>query len=309
MVFGHCYSSENPVLVVIYAFHMPLFFIVSGMLYADKWQEKVILNIQKICIRLLVPYVFYETLFTLFIAILQRSQNLFGNIWDRWISAVLPLIGVTVTWFLPCQLFVVIFSALIMKVTHIRKYKTGAIIFLFIFAIGLFIPVYNRYLIVLWRVFIGMGFFAVGYYGKSLFSKKANVIITIVSLGIFVFLAYWNGMVSLVDMRFSDPILYVINGILGSYVLYQVCLLMKTNRIADLFNYLGKNTAVILCTHMFVVEIIRLLDYKLFNNILSRLGIYEGFVFGMLVLAIMCAVIPICNKYFWWLFGYSRSSK
>ena len=38
MVIGYCYHAENGILHLINAFHMPFFFLVSGMLYADKWR-------------------------------------------------------------------------------------------------------------------------------------------------------------------------------------------------------------------------------------------------------------------------------
>ena len=70
--------------------------------------------------------------------------------------------------------------------------------------------------------------------------------------------------------------------------------------------FFGKNTAIILCTHMFVVEIIRLVDYKLFENLLYNFGIFEGFLFGGIVLAVMVVGIRIINRYFWYLFGIAK---
>ena len=54
---------------------------------------------------------------------------------------------------------------------------------------------------------------------------------------------------------------------------------------------------------MLFVEIIRLLDYKLFDNALYRLGILEGIVFAALVIGCEMAVIPIVNRYFWFVLG------
>lgn len=43
----------------------------------------------------------------------------------------------------------------------------------------------------------------------------------------------------------------------------------------------------VLCTHMFFVELIRLLDYKLLDNFLPKLGIVEGIVF--------CVILSTCE--------------
>ena len=59
VVIGHCYSRENYIIQFIYAFHMPFFFIASGMLYADKWKDSMQFNLQKTARRLLVPYVVF----------------------------------------------------------------------------------------------------------------------------------------------------------------------------------------------------------------------------------------------------------
>ena len=39
MVIGHCYSSNNCILTLIYGFHMPAFFMISGMIFGMKLME------------------------------------------------------------------------------------------------------------------------------------------------------------------------------------------------------------------------------------------------------------------------------
>ena len=50
---GH--STGNPLIWLIYGFHMPLFFILSGFLYRS---EKMTVFIKKLCVRYFVPYLF-----------------------------------------------------------------------------------------------------------------------------------------------------------------------------------------------------------------------------------------------------------
>lgn len=306
MVIGHCYCKENVVLKMIYAFHMPFFFVMSGFLYAEKWRDTVKINFGRSCAKLLIPYVVFELLFVVFLTVLQRPENLVGQILNTFATRVLTLEGYSVSWFLPCQLLVAVLAALIVRLTKAKRRWLGASVFTVIFMVGLFAPLPTRYLTTLWRVFIGMGFFAVGYYAEPLIKKKAKLWILLPTAVAFVTLALLNDMPSLVSLDFANPALYVINGILGSYLLLQICLRIKENRLSKGIANLGKNTVIILCTHMFVVEIVRLLDYKLFNNALPRLGIFEGFVFGGIVIAVMCGVIPLCNRFFWYLFGNFR---
>lgn len=41
---------------------------------------------------------------------------------------------------------------------------------------------------------------------------------------------------------------------------------------------------------MFVIEVIRLIDYKAFGNILRKLGLLEGIIFGFIVCSILCGI-------------------
>lgn len=112
-----------------------------------------------------------------------------------------------------------------------------------------------------------------------------------------------NGMVSMVNMQYGNIMLYVINSVIGSFILIQLSLnTLLTNRFYKV-KVLGKNSIIVLCTHMFIVEIIRLMDYKLFNNILPTLGYMEGFVFRAIVLTVIYMLIPLCNHYFKIIFG------
>ena len=306
IVIGHCYSSENPVLRSIYAFHMPFFFIVSGMLYADKWKKNVSIKVLNLLWKLIVPYFFFETLFTVFLLILQRSPNILGDLWNTFSRTILPMVGLTVTWFLPCQLLVVLGAGLLRKIASKHKRVSEITAFSVLFLVALIVSPANRYVVVLWRTFIGMGFFAVGYYGKKVITQQCKLCILCACVLAYLMSSAINGQVSMVSLDFSNPILYVVNGVLGTYILYQVCLKVQNWKIVPAVVYFGKNTAIVLCTHMFVVEVIRLLDYKLFNNVLYRLGIFEGFVFGAMVLAVMGIVIYVVNRYAWYLFGNKR---
>lgn len=299
MVIGHCYCKENGIIRAIYAFHMPFFFILSGMLYAGKWQEHIDFHPVVTCRRMLVPYAVFDTLFCLFVTVLGRPDDIIGHFLQSVVQQILPLRGATVTWYLPCQLMVLCIFVLIAK--HIKK-PLRIPIFAVLFLTALLIPPADI-LLPLWRSLIGAGFFAVGFYGKPIFARKGNGLCLICIGAAFLFLAEWNGMVSLVDLRYSNPLLYTANGLMGSYLLYQLCLRFPKNELSKRIAFLGKNSVIILCTHMFFVECIRLIDYKLFDNALNRLGILEGFVFGGIVMLFMIPVIMVYNRYLNRIFG------
>lgn len=304
MVIGHCYSGWTAISTLIYAFHMPFFFIVSGILYSYKWKDNVSISFVRLSRKLIVPYLFFDILSLLFILILKRSSNIVDEFANGLLSNTFSFVGTTTTWFLPCQLLTVLMSALVIKMTQKKANFVGVIIFAILFLFAVSTPTPGHYWVVLWRIFVGMGFFAIGYYGSAYIVREASSVTTVLCSAVFVGTAIINGQISLASLEFSNPILYLINGILGTFIICQLCYALCKNKCAEhVFSILGQNSIVILCTHMFAVEIIRLADYKLFNNLLYHLGLLEGFVFGGMVLFLMWIVIPLCNRYCKLLFG------
>lgn len=304
MVVGHCYSSWTSVSTLIYAFHMPFFFIASGMLYGSKWKDNAVVSFVRLSRKLMIPYFFFDATSLLFILILKRSTNILAEFVNGFLSNTLSFVGTTTTWFLPCQLLVVLISALVIKMTQKKAKIIGMIIFAVLFLLAVYTPTPGKYWVVLWRAFVGTGFFAIGYYGGAYIVREVSSITTVLCCAVFVGTATINGQVSLVSLEFSNPVLYLINGILGTFIIYQLCCSLCKNKCAQKgFSVLGQNSIIILCTHIFAVEIIRLADYKLFDNLLYQFGLLEGLVFGGIVLLLMWIIIPLCNRYCKFLFG------
>lgn len=248
--------------------------------------------------KLLTPYFIFDTLFFLVVTVLGRTDNLLQTFWDNGIGRILPLVGTTVTWYLPCQLIVLCIFVLGAKQLK-RHVWIGVCVGMYLIALlpSLCIP------LPLQRSFIGVGFFAVGFYGKLLFTTKRSTPLLLGLSILYLWSAKLNGMVSLVSLRYSNPVLYTVNSLLGSWLLCQLCLRLPCARWTAVVEYLGRNTVIVLCTHMFFVETIRLLDYKLFDNVLYTFGIWEGFAFGGIVVGLMFPVIAISNRYFGKLYG------
>ena len=299
MVVGHCYSQETSILRLIYAFHMPFFFIISGMLYADKWNERIDFHFGRTCRRLMIPYAVFDTLYCVVITILARPDNVIGTVFRNCIYQVISLRGATATWFLPAQLMTLCLFVFIAKR---GKKHAHIVIFFALLATALLVPLPDI-MRPLRRSMIGVGFFAVGFYGKAFFVRKADAFVLACAAAVYYLLVQRNGMVTLIGLKFSNPALYVVNSLLGSYLLYQLSMLFPWKRLAEGISCLGRNSVVVLCTHMFAVEIIRLFDYKLLGDALKKLGIFEGFIFGGAVLMLMFPVIAFCNRYCFKLFG------
>ena len=105
MVIGHCYSKENFLLELIYGFHMPFFFLISGLIYGKKLRnENYRFSYKKVGTGLMIPYYFYELVFAVFlaaVAFLSRSETMVPDFLNR-IKQMITLKGITVTWYLSC---------------------------------------------------------------------------------------------------------------------------------------------------------------------------------------------------------------
>ena len=101
-------------------------------------------------------------------------------------------------------------------------------------------------------------------------------------------------------MKLNNPILYTISSICGSVLLLSASKMtvgkFSNSQLLSKIIFLGKHTLFVLCTHMFLVESFRLLDYKLFNNILPRLDLFEGIVFGLILCLIEYITIRILEN-------------
>lgn len=72
VVFAHLYSVYSPERIFIYSFHMPFFFLLSGMFHKDlSLRESVAYNFKK----LIVPTIFYLLVFYAIFSALNTCKS------------------------------------------------------------------------------------------------------------------------------------------------------------------------------------------------------------------------------------------
>jgi len=71
----------------------------------------------------------------------------------------------------------------------------------------------------------------------------------------------------------------------------------------ELLKCFGENTIVVVCTNNLIIECIRLLDYKLFDNFLVNKGIIGSIIFSIIMIVIEYTLIKISKSRFSILFG------
>lgn len=172
VVLGHVLIVLNPeynkrelatwIQAFIYAFHMPAFFIIHGILLnGEKWKNLPARQyVFKRVYTLLIPYIFFE-----FIGIVWKMIFLNQALCDGLYNFIAIRCNVGADWFLPAM-FAGSLGALIY--VKLPGKVWGVISVVVCFLLPMFLPG-QQLLVVLGRAVLAYGFIMIGYLGKELF--------------------------------------------------------------------------------------------------------------------------------------------
>ena len=296
VVIGHVYAFNRQIVdrffvIWLYSFHMPLFFIISGMLIAYKDEKDIWKFVKKRIKGILIPYVFFSIFSIIVFAIVNDFNR---EVFVQNVKATICGVGIDTLWFLPALFFgEVIFFVL----RNLLKNKyVICIISAIIYTLGNFMMKdYGLICLFLGRICIAVGFIMIGNYTMNLIRKRnmswyGLIVIAILS----VILSKINGLVDLNNLVFNNHILYLINSLIGTYLILEISKLINVDEIT----YWGRNTLIVMATHLNII-------YIVFNKIL---GIYSfGYVTGMIVFVLLLGaeriIIYVVNRYMPFLMG------
>lgn len=286
VVLGHCPLIYNPFKQWIYSFHMPLFFIISGMVWDKSSHEHKGFFTRKFLFdkikRLIIPCCIWGVLYTLISAIMNRSFSL------RYVAYLLygsqstfrRAESLTSLWFLPCMFLAICAFEIIQQVLMGSKHRSLALLCISaVFAsIGLFLPHFS--IGYPWSAdvaFLAVSYMIWGYltadHFESLTDKKSGRTFLFLLLSLLLSLTFILNLshasfnnVDLAGRQFGNGALYLINAVSGSsFVLLLAILLCKARPIAEFLSYLGRNTMPIFILHKPMV--------RLFNSLGSKVGL------------------------------------
>lgn len=261
VVIGHVYTSHSLPGLVIFSFHMPLFFIISGFFVKD-------LNLQKTVIKsakgLLIPYVIgtvmemaaeiclnpgktgldnVKTLFVDMIGGFCKGLGIFPGFQSTWLL-----------WFLPCLFVARVLFVFFMKLTEKSKHQWAVrtiIFMLFTFA-GMVMSATSYYP---WSIEIAFITLPLLYFGYMLREHKAlenknRFIIAGIALVAWVIML-WQGLYIEFAMHYWPwAFLTLFESMIASFaVLCASQLLDKVSFVNKAIRWVGKNSLVILLIH------------------------------------------------------------
>lgn len=318
VVFAHVnYTPE--ILTIIYSFHMPLFFVISGMLFQrDKFP-----GFREFAKRrfkgLIVPYVIYEMVS---IGCLYLAERVYGQ-WqlfdiskEQYLEYICQIVisnwsRVHVNqplWFLPCLFLVEIIYFFIAKLRTGFRIPVCVVLVSFGWILESGMLSFDNFLLP-WNLdsaLFALGFYALGnllspyikegiiwikeYRYKSVFCIELIILISMILFP----LAVMNGKITLGSKILNNGFLLYLNGVLGTALVFVISVLLEKSRF---LLFCGRNSFQIMATHyLFRNYIVRPLYRVLTGEIYDRENIKETIIPFLAVFSLSMLFTVIHNK-------------
>ena len=316
VVFGHHHTVLNP---YIYSFHMPLFFLLSGIFHPSN--QTLGAFIRKRARQLLLPYFLFSCILFLIWMLTTQVLGLFGSPEDSvaesfmgiFIGTRIPGISTIVwggtMWFLPC-LFIVGFLYQLLA-----KYPKKYILFANIIAILINIAFSRFYKERLpWSLLtalMALPLYSFGNLCKSyLISQKTtihywldNALLLLISLSSFLLGPPWG--INMASNRYYNVLLFFLGGISGSLLLINLSKLIREEHCKAV-HFLGMNTLIILAFHLRAQSVVKVLHRLLFQCEMADDQILYSLAYTLAELIICLPIIYVINRYLPFCLGKKR---
>jgi len=320
VVYGH-FGTSDAAKSVIYAFHIPLFFFLSGLFFSfDKFPNYTSF-LRKRSFQLLIPYLFFNFITYLFWLFIGRK---FGNDISTNVNALKPIFGIVYgnasnlahnvpLWFLTCLFSVENFYFLIFRKTK----KQQQFFLLVMIAVIAFINYkFNHVFRLPWGMDIAMSmllFYGLGVSLKSEFldknrSKALLSALSIMSFLVVLIIAQLNGKIEVSDNYFGNYLYFLLGASAGIIFIVSLSMLITQVKIRySLLSFLGFNSLIIFVLHLYSGSFIKAISFFVFHLPLS---IYEtpsvSLLLTFLSILVLIPVVLLMNKFLPFVVGKSK---
>jgi acyltransferase len=262
VVYGHALSAQS-LRFIIYSFHMPLFFFLSGLVFTYRPEERVWHFIKKNAKNILIPYVVFAFLsFLLWFVTrdvsMQEAQKQFLSIfYGNGNNGLLAFNNIL--WFLPCLFITRVGFYILTRFSIKTNFLLSFLCILSLVAYGfsLFFPQ--------WKLFFGIEtaltaivFFGLGYYWTTIpehvvknvnkYSWALLVVFTVLCVAFAVLNFDLHGLqVDMRQNRLNNYAYFYLAAFGGIGAIMCVSFLLKKNRALE---YLGRRTLVLFAWHL-----------------------------------------------------------
>lgn len=308
VILGHLQIPDE-FKVIIYSFHMPLFFILSGITFTSNHSNlsKVITTKAK---TLIIPYFFFGFITYLYWLAIGRYYGEDANIFIPFYQPIIGMLYSSGTnqwlphnsplWFLTC-LFITEITFCYLSIKFTKPMLTLFCFFTFgagIYLSRLDIPrlpwSLNILPISIFFFFIGNLIRQVNF--NSICFSNLLLLIVITST-ILILIAPLNGHVGMNGNNFNNPLLFLITSITGT----AFCILLSVGVGSNRFlSVIGKNTLVIFSLHLATISMVKGIALFVFKIPLDTFAgsIVFNTVISIITICVLLPVSIIFNKYY-----------
>lgn len=313
MVLGHMELVSPGMSAYIYTFHMPLFFILSGMFTSRNTDKKTVC--EKLYRRLIIPFIIIAAIWCVIYIVLWVKNGMFD--FGYWLNNIIGTfvspgksMGVLKTLRGPLW-FLLALAEIKFLACFIEKTWFWIILSVLAIAISLLLGHFNIVLpFAIDSAVLAIPFYAAGVFLRQYSSiwetNKLMSLIAAIVCGLLTFAVYkYNGIVDINHCLWGNNILlFYIGGALGSIGIFFLSI-----SASSIYNYMGGVILTLVSGAMLIIgfsqnisSFIRsLLPFLAGSNI-------GGMLIGLITLAVLYPLIIVARKYFPAILGYRKSS-
>lgn len=280
VVIGHIWQA-GPLFSTIYVFHMPAFFVISGMLLGvtKSYEKSFFTFVRRRVFSFGIPFLFIEFLGILtniirFGVTLSWKGYLFNTIQFQFNDPNL--------WFIVDLFLVEVFFVLLLRVVR-NRWAICALIAILFFA-SFFLKSENAYLRTLTASCKYLPYFAFGFYGRTILEKRSSLI-TAASFAAVVAVGVFLGTRGS-ELTRKNLVIYTC-GAVGTYFVLQIAKLRYPALLDKALSAAGRHSIIIYGTHHIIYATV-----GLFLGVQDYTSTPIGA--GLIMLAVVCILeIPI----------------
>ena len=304
--------STYSIMPVGITWHLSTFFFVSGILeYLNKSTFSIKEYIMKKSQTLLKPYIILSIIYIVFNTIISLisggKTHIFRNIY-----LFLSFIGIGTLWFLPTM-----FGALIVFYFILKKFRTVGIIVLQFVSVGLIffsqIMCNKGYfgnlgfeiedfalnqIVWLLQLIVVSGYISFGYFIGSLLKRldsisNKNIVYLVLSVVLFtVNYAFYQYYIknNLLYLKIENGLSFIICTVCGGLAVICLSKVLKNISFLKLFEYCGKNSIIIMTTH---------LEYRIIDLSIFLVTIIKWSALCNLLVFVITLIIELLICYFY----------
>jgi len=306
VVLGHCWLVDKNTFWLIYTFHMPLFFCISGYLFSKKkrFKEFIMSKIKTIIIPYIIFCLISYILTYLFVKHISIKTGLIALVLN---GKYLVKINNWALWYLPLFFIASILFYLILKIRNKKVYYT-IILICGILTVPLYkclsgivvkdyIP-FSLQVIPAALFFLGVGNITREKMSNIKIRKLPNKAIVIISfilfvLGIILSIGSKNQIIQISSYKY----------IIASLLIIQFIILITKDNNNKIIKYMGKNSLIILGLHRIILKIAQ--EYHI-GKFLKNLGI-KGTIASLLISIVCIAIICFINEVYKFVYSKTES--